>query len=658
MKYPKYKLAFPGNHAIVFKGHPMTQFNGYTLGTYASGNGIVSANKTKGFWGESAQLFQSAAQYHTFDGYSANKGTINGNTYIFGKGDDIVTAFFDETEIYNLFLNQTQGGTITGNPMTGHSGQYIVLSALPSSHYTFNGYSVTGGVLSGDKIIIGNSDMTAQASWVEDPKYNLTITQTNGGKVTANKSTGYQGDQVTLSNTPSSHYTFNSYSITGATLTGNKFNFGNQNVTAKGTFVEDPKRTITLTQQTGGTITANPMTGYDGTVVTLSNTANAGYTFNSYSITGGTLTGSRFTLLGNDVTVKPNYTHNVYNLTLQTDGHGKLVAGKTTGYYNDTTTLTTTPSSNYIFNNYSVTGGTITNNVFKWGTSNATAKANFTSTGLPPMSANTLRVKMKDGTVPKNNGTGYTIVKTQISTSPNLWDLSVVGTLPNYVTMGHILGSDYNLLEIVSGNVSNVYDMSELAYNCSALSSVNLPDISNVQYFRQAFMRCKNLVSVTLGNPTNKIKETEDMFYECYKLSSAPWLVLDNVTNTKNMFHGCNFVTVPNYNLTNVSCMSGMFSYCDKVTAFPAFNLNNVTDMTFAFSDCYNLKSIPAFSVNKVSSCWATFQGCSKVDTGIVSMYNRLNVCNPSNHNSCFGNCGVSSRTGSAELAQIPNGWK
>lgn len=307
MKYPKYKLAFPGKHALVFKGHPMTQFDGYTLGTYASGNGIVSANKTKGFWGESAELFQSAADYYTFDGYSANKGTVNGNTYIFGKGNDIVTAFFNETEIYNLFLNQTQGGTITGNPMTGHSGQYIVLSALPSSHYTFNGYSVTGGVLSGDKIIIGNSDITAQASWIEDQKYSLTITQTNGGIVTSNKSTGYQGDQVTLSNTPSSHYTFDSYNITGATLTGNKFNFVNKNVTAKGTFIQDPIRSVILQKTNGGTITANPMTGYDGTTVVLTNTSNNGYAFSSYSVTGSTLTGNRFNLNGSNVTAKGTF---------------------------------------------------------------------------------------------------------------------------------------------------------------------------------------------------------------------------------------------------------------------------------------------------------------------------------------------------------------
>jgi uncharacterized protein (TIGR02145 family) len=188
--------------------------------------------------------------------------------------------------------------------MSGHSGQYIILSALPSSHYTFNGYSVTGGVLSGDKIIIGNSDITAQASWIEDPKYSLTITQTNGGKVTANKSTGYAGDQVTLSNTPSSHYTFGSYDITGATLTGNKFNFVNQNVTAKGIFVQDPVRSIILQQTSGGIITATPMTGYDGTTVVLTNTANAGCSFSGYLITGAILTGNRFNLTGSNVTAK------------------------------------------------------------------------------------------------------------------------------------------------------------------------------------------------------------------------------------------------------------------------------------------------------------------------------------------------------------------
>lgn len=210
----------------------------------------------------------------------------------------------------------------------------------------------------------------------DDTVYNLHLDQSIGGTIASNKSTGYDGDVVTLSNTANTGYTFTNYNVTGATLTGNQFAFNGGNVTAQGSFNHNVY-TITLSQQTGGTVAANKTTGYYGDTITLSNTANAGYTFNSYSITGGVLTGNQFKLTGSNVTIKPNYTHNVYSLTLQTDGNGKLVAGKTTGYYNDTTTLTATPSASCVFSGYDITGGTITNDTFKWGTSNATAKAYF-----------------------------------------------------------------------------------------------------------------------------------------------------------------------------------------------------------------------------------------------------------------------------------------
>ena len=521
MKNPKYKLAFPGKHVLVFNKHPMTQFNGYTLGTTAFGLGIISADKTKGFYGDSANLLVSAGEGYSLSGLAHLAGRIEDNVYYFGRSDDIISAFFRETTVRNVVLHQSQGGEIIAIPMTGLIGDEITLSSNTSSHWNFSGYSITGATLTGDKFVFGNSDVTAKGVWYEDPIRQINLVQTSGGWLSANKLSGYDGDVITLVPIPSSHFTFSSYGLTGATLTGNdfelngnnitasalwkqdpiytgtliqteggtisltpltgfsgdeltlnntpsshytfgnyfvsggeasisgniltvgsanftvsgrfvqdplrnltlqqtaggiisanklngydndvvtlsntanndynftqynvngatltgsQFKFNGSNVTANATFTKKPTRSVTLTQQTGGTITANPMTGYDGTVVTLSNTANAGYTFNNYSITGATLTGNKFTLTGGNVTVKPNYTHNVYNLTLQTNGNGKLVAGKTTGYYNDTTTLTPTPSSNYKFNNYSVTGGTITNNTFKWGTSNATAKANF-----------------------------------------------------------------------------------------------------------------------------------------------------------------------------------------------------------------------------------------------------------------------------------------
>ena len=64
-------------------------------------------------------------------------------------------------------------------------------------------------------------------------------------------------------------------------------------------------------------------------------------------------------------------------LTLLTNGNGTLTADKLTGMPGDTVVLVPTNSSYYRFNSYSVTGGTIENNVFTFGYTDATACANF-----------------------------------------------------------------------------------------------------------------------------------------------------------------------------------------------------------------------------------------------------------------------------------------
>lgn len=63
---------------------------------------------------------------------------------------------------------------------------------------------------------------------------------------------------------------------------------------------------VTTSTNGNGTMTASPMSGFSGTVVTLSNTPNANYSFAGYSVTGATLTGDQFTL-NNDVTAKANF---------------------------------------------------------------------------------------------------------------------------------------------------------------------------------------------------------------------------------------------------------------------------------------------------------------------------------------------------------------
>lgn len=64
----------------------------------------------------------------------------------------------------------------------------------------------------------------------------VTVIQPNGGTITATPVKGYNGTEVILSNSPSTNYEFGGYSVTGATLFGNKFIINNSDVTVTGSF--------------------------------------------------------------------------------------------------------------------------------------------------------------------------------------------------------------------------------------------------------------------------------------------------------------------------------------------------------------------------------------------------------------------------------------
>lgn len=185
---------------------------------------------------------------------------------------------------------------------------------------------------------------------------------------------GYKGTEATLVDDPAWNEKFSSYSITGATLTGNNFILNND-VTAQAIY--ETAKNLTLQTDGHGSIAANKNSGFIGDQVTLSNTPDERYSLSGYSITGATLTGNKFNFIGNDVTAKAWFSAIPLTLTLETDGNGTLTATKITGNPGDTVTLTPTYNTYYRFSGYSVTGGSINGNTFTFGNGNATAKAWF-----------------------------------------------------------------------------------------------------------------------------------------------------------------------------------------------------------------------------------------------------------------------------------------
>lgn len=69
--------------------------------------------------------------------------------------------------------------------------------------------------------------------------------------------------------------------------------------------------TVTIIQPTGGTITALPISGIYGTVITLSQTPDSSYNFDNFTVNGDAIVGNTF-VLEEDVIVSASYTEKPY----------------------------------------------------------------------------------------------------------------------------------------------------------------------------------------------------------------------------------------------------------------------------------------------------------------------------------------------------------
>lgn len=215
-------------------------------------------------------------------------------------------------------------GTLLADALSGYSGSVVHLTATPDDDCHFIDYDSTACEIVGDDLIFSTSDCTAQANFGRNV-HNVTTLTSNYGSISVNKNTGYSGDIFTLSNTPNADCTFGSYSVTGATLTSNQFMMQKEDISARGSFNRNVHN-VTLQNDGHGSIGANKTTGYSGDTITLSNTANAGYSFSGYSITGATLTSNQFKLGTGNVTAKAWFSANksavYYNGSLRLNNLG------------------------------------------------------------------------------------------------------------------------------------------------------------------------------------------------------------------------------------------------------------------------------------------------------------------------------------------------
>lgn len=191
------------------------------------------------------------------------------------------------------------------------------------------------------------------------PKYKFFDVTTDGGYIEASNTAGYPGELNVLSGVPMTDaYKWSGFNITGASLTGNQFKYGNSNVSAEALF--EHSRDLTLVNSEHATLSADKMSGFSGDVVTVDATTDEGWYFTGLNVTGAVATGNKFTFIGNDVTAEGLYTDEGYPITYLSDEHVQCT-GDTTIYIPGGTgiTLQTGYDTYYRISGYDITGGSI-----------------------------------------------------------------------------------------------------------------------------------------------------------------------------------------------------------------------------------------------------------------------------------------------------------
>ena len=246
---------------------------------------------------------------------------------------------------------------------------------------------------------------------------------------------------------------------------------------------------------------------------------------------------------------------------------------------------------------------------------------------------------------------------TQLSAEPNIWEYQREpdhypaaedpwgANAWNEEFLNKFDDYEHNQVEVLGGNTTGITSMNAMLAQNPGLVRVALFDTSAVYDMQQMLM----------GKPVTEVAGE----------------------------YVSHLAEVPNFDFTNCLVTQGMFWGCVELETIPALDLQGVCDANRMFAYCRELQAIPAMSVGHVGYpiVWEgtvagglgymdyMFLGCLKVDSGITAMYTALSTngyntaaqaagVNPARHAQVFENCGVSSQSGSAELAQIPAAWK
>ena len=528
-------------------------------GEYNNSPAIYETNVT---YGDTYELSSVSKEGYTFKNWVVKNGngtSVNNNIVTMGNEDSLVQANYSINS-YNLTINPN-GGIFDGSTNNkSYSMEYNSVKNISNpirEGYTFTGWTVSSGNLSGNTFTIGSSDAILSANWqINDYKWIVYHNKMN-----------VNGDGYTLAESESGHGNYGtSFSGTLKNYTG----FTNPSKSSK-TIGEDVKYNQSGTptnnvlnynySRNKYSLTVNPNGGvynsstnntvyndiYYQATKQIDNPTKTGYNFSGWSKSGTntTMSGKVLTMGSSNSTLTANWSAKTYTVTL--NNQSATTAGTTslTATYDSNLPKITIPKrTEYIFEGYytSTNGYYDTKYINADGTSarkwdldhnttlyakwkNEYTNINFDFYGsgnafqhlgysLSEKSSNvqTIYNVKKNGSVVNSisipstytyNNQKYRITKTGgsiVVLLKGIEDLKTV-TLPSTVTeIGSYSFVDFE--SMTSFNIpSTVKTIGDNAFSGSALTTISIPS-SITSIGQSAFSTCSSLKTVYV-NPTN-----------------------------------------------------------------------------------------------------------------------------------------------------------